>query len=290
MKIGIIGAGKVGISLGYVLKGNGLNVAAISDIHGPELDRARGFLGIDTLYTTNNTDLIETSSVIAIAIQDRLIGEVADAISNTAEDLTGKLFFHTSGADSAAILSSLKKKGANIGSLHPLQTFPDIESAIEVLPDTSIFIEGDDRARDTLRFIGENLGAKVYAIAGEDKVFYHLAAVFVCNLLSALMYAGQGIMQKINIDLEPFIPIIRATLKNIEIKGPLQALTGPIVRGDDKTVSAHIAAMSDMPLHKEIYGALSKMALAMADERKTLDGERAQIMRRLLENVPTSPL
>ncbi len=284
MKIGIVGAGKVGISLGYVLRSNGVHVVGISDVTPRALDAAREFLGIDTLYTDDNLQIVNSSDTIAIAIQDRLIGEAAQSIADKAGDLAGKLFFHTSGADSSSVLEPLKKKGAHVGSLHPLQTFPDIESAINVLPDTSIFIEGDDKARDALRFIGENLGAKVYVIAGEDKVYYHLAAVFVCNLFSALMQAGAGVMKKIDIDFEPFLPIIRATMKNIETKGPLAALTGPIVRGDDKTVSSHLEAMSDMPLHKEIYLALSKMAFQMAKERGTLDSGQADAMKRLFDN------
>lgn len=285
MKIGIIGAGKVGISLGYVLRSNGNHVVGISDINAHALDAAREFMGGDTLYTHDNTELVDVCDIIAIAIQDRLIGEAARSIADKADDLAGKFFFHTSGADSSRVLLPLEQKGAHIGSLHPLQTFPDIESAINVLPDTSIFIEGDDKARDVLRFVGENLGAKVYVVAAEDKVYYHLAAVFVCNLLSALMQAGTGIMERIDIDFDPFIPIIRATMNNIETKGPLAALTGPIVRGDDKTILSHLAAMSDMSLHKEIYLALSKMAFQMAQERGTLDGSQTDVIRRLLDNT-----
>ncbi|MBP1750353.1 MAG: 6-phosphogluconate dehydrogenase, NAD-binding protein, partial [Deltaproteobacteria bacterium] len=256
MKIGIIGAGKVGISLGYVLRSNGIHVVGISDTMPQALDTAREFLGADTLYANDNVEIVNACDVIAIAVQDRLIGEAARSVADRAGDLAGKLFFHTSGADSSSVLLSLERKGAHVGSIHPLQTFPDIESAINVLPDTSIFIEGGDKALDVLRRVGENLGAKVYVIAGEDKVYYHLAAVFVCNLFSALMQAGAGIMRRIDIDFEPFIPIIRATMTNLEAKGPLDALTGPIVRGDDKTISSHLAAMSDMPLHKDIYLAL----------------------------------
>lgn len=282
MKFGIIGSGKVGISLGYVLQGNGIDVVGIADITPAALDRAREFLGTDTLYTRDNNEIAGVSDVVAIAVQDRLIGEVARSVAEGFKDLTGKLFFHTSGADSSSVLKPLEEKGAHVGSLHPLQTFPDIQSAINVLPDTSIFIEGDARARDMLHYIGENLGSKVYVVAGEDKVYYHLAAVFVCNLFSALMHAGTGVMKKIDIDLEPFIPIIRATLKNIETTGPATALTGPIVRGDDRTVSAHLEAMSDMPLHREIYLALSKMAFRMAKERGAIDHEQEDALKRVL--------
>ena len=285
MKIGIIGAGKVGISLGYVLRGNGVDVIAIADRLPSALETARGFLGADMLFTTDVMEVVETCTTVAIATQDRVIAGVARGIFDAAGDLEGKLFFHTSGADPSSILSPLDEKGAHLGSLHPLQTFPDIESAIDVLPDTSIFIEGDEKALAVLRVIAGNLGARVYTIAGKDKVFYHLAAVFVCNLLSALMYSGTGVMDRIDAGLEPFLPIIRATMKNIENKGPLAALTGPIVRGDDKTVRSHLAAMKDMALHKEIYLALSKMALEMAKERKTLSEAEAEALRRALEGT-----
>lgn len=286
MKVGIIGAGKVGISLGYVLRSNGLHVVGIADILPRALDTAREFLGADTLYTRDNVEIVDACDVVVIAVQDRLIGEAARSVADRAGDVRGKLFFHTSGADPSSVLSPLEARGASVGSLHPLQTFPDIESAIDVLPDTSIFIEGDDRAREVLRFLGENLGAKVYVVAGEDKVYYHLAAVFVCNLVSALMQTGTGIMKRINIDFEPFIPIIRATMKNIEAKGPIGALTGPIVRGDDKTVAAHLDAMSGMPLHKEIYMALSKMAFRMALERGALDSGQEDALRKILGISP----
>ncbi len=90
-------------------------------------------------------------------------------------------------------------------------------------------------------------------------------------------------MDKIDVGLEPFLPIIRATMKNIENKGPLAALTGPIVRGDDKTISSHLEAMGSMGLHKEIYRALSKMALEMAAENKALSEDQLRTIRRILE-------
>ncbi len=283
MKIGIIGAGKVGISLSYVLRGNGADVAAIADRLPSALETARGFLGADMVYTADVMEVVENCGTVAIATQDRQIAGVAREIFEAAGDLTGKLFFHTSGADPSSILSPLDEKGAHLGSLHPLQTFPDVESAIEVLPDTSIFIEGDEKALAALRVIAGDLGARVYTIEGKDKVVYHLAAVFVCNLLSALMYSGMGVMDRIDVGLEPFLPIIRATMKNIETRGPVAVLTGPVARGDDKTIRSHLAAMEDMPLHREIYLALSKMALEMVRERKTLTEAETETLRRVLE-------
>jgi predicted short-subunit dehydrogenase-like oxidoreductase (DUF2520 family) len=280
--VGIIGAGKVGVSTGFMMKRSGIAVRAISDVLDASLDTARRYLAEDVAYTKSNLDVVRTCDVIAITTQDRIIKDVVREIDAGTGSLDGKMFFHTSGADPSSILKPLDEKGALLGSLHPLQTFPDIDSAIIVLPDTYIFIEGDEGALKTLTFIGEKIGHRVQMIGSNDKVLYHLSAVFVCNLLCALCYTGEKIMDTINIDLEPFLPIIRATLKNIENKGPLMSLTGPVIRGDLKTVEAHLRAIHDMEDYKDVYKTLSRIALKMTQERKMLDEETIRKLKSVL--------
>lgn len=283
MKIGIIGAGKVGISIGYVLKQKGMEITAVSDIFEASINTARTYLGDNVLYTTDNVEVVEASDIIAVTTQDRIVKEVAIEITEKMERLDGKLFFHTSGAHPATLLSPLETKGARLGALHPLQTFPDIDSSINVLPDTYIFIEGGEDSIDVLRKIGAALGSGVVRMEGEQKLLYHLCAVFVCNLLCALFYIGEDIMDKIGIELQPFFPIIKATLKNIENKGPLMSLTGPIVRGDMETVLSHLEAMEGMELYKKVYKSLSLVALNMAKERGDISEEALEKLKHILK-------
>ena len=283
MKIGIIGAGKVGTSIGYVLKQKGMDITAVSDTFEAPVNKARTYLGDNVLYTNDNVEVVEASDVIAVTTQDRVIKEVAIEITEKMERLDNKLFFHTSGAHPATLLSPLETKGARLGALHPLQTFPDIDSSINVLPDTYIFIEGNEDSIDILRKIGNALGSGVIRMEGEQKLLYHLCAVFVCNLLCALLYTGEDIMDKIGIELKPFFPIIKATLKNIENKGPLKSLTGPIVRGDIETVLSHLDAMEGMELYKEVYKSLSFVALNMAKERGDVSEEALEKLKNILK-------
>jgi predicted short-subunit dehydrogenase-like oxidoreductase (DUF2520 family) len=283
VKIGIIGAGKVGISIGYVLKQKGMEIAAVSDMFETPINAARKYLGDSVLYTADNVEVVEASDIIAVTTQDRIIKEVAVEITEKVERLDNKLFFHTSGAHSATLLSPLETKGARIGALHPLQTFPDIDSAINVLSDTYIFIEGGEDSIDALREIGNALGSGVIRMEGEQKSLYHLCAVIVCNLLCALLYTGEEIMDKIGIELKPFFPIIKATLNNIENKGPLMSLTGPIVRGDMETVLSHLKSMEGMELYKKVYKSLSLVALDMAKERGDISEEALKKLKHILE-------
>jgi predicted short-subunit dehydrogenase-like oxidoreductase (DUF2520 family) len=286
MKIGFIGAGKVGIAIAHVLQKNGFDVVAMSDTAGEKaFNTARLNLGDSIRYTSNNMEVVGASDVIAITTQDYAIGEVAKEVYEKSERLDGNLFFHTSGAHPSSILKPLDEKGAILGSLHPLQSFPDIDSAIHVLPNTYVFIEGDGEALKTLETLGKNIGQATIPIEGNNKVYYHLCAVFVCNLLCALLYSSEKIMKKIDITLEPFFPIINATLHNIQSNGPLMSLTGPIVRGDKGTVEDHIHAMSNMDLHKRIYKALSLAALDMIKERGIHNQETLSDLKRILEAI-----
>jgi predicted short-subunit dehydrogenase-like oxidoreductase (DUF2520 family) len=282
MKIGIIGAGKVGTALGYALKEGGFCVAVVASRRETSLETARSYIGAAPVYTTDNTQALELADVVAITTQDREIGRVAEQLSRWEGNVSDKTVFHTSGAHASSELSPLRERGAHLGSFHPLQTFPDIDAGIAVLPDTYIFIEGDEGALPVLQRLAATIGAESVRIGSESKILYHLAAVFVCNLLSALLYSGEGITKKIGIGLKPFYPIIRATLKNIETKGPLHSLTGPVVRGDAGTVESHLAALEGMKLHESVYRDLSLVALRMAEEREALTREQAQALERLL--------
>jgi predicted short-subunit dehydrogenase-like oxidoreductase (DUF2520 family) len=282
VKIGIVGAGKVGTAIASVLKTKGFEVTAISSRRQESLDRARKYVGKDVTCTLDAREVVKRSDVIGVATQDREIPNVAREIAELFPDLGGKIFFHTSGAHTSAELKPLDDRGASLGSLHPLQTFPDIDSGIAVFPSTYIFIEGDGVAVAGLEKIASSLGYKSIRIEGSRKLLYHLSAVFACNLLCALLYEGEQVMDRIDIGLVPFYPIINATLRNIETQGPLLSLTGPVVRGDAGTIAAHLAAIKDMPLATDVYTELSRVALEMAKKRKALSDEQADGLERVL--------
>jgi len=285
VKIGIIGAGKVGISLGHILQKKGVQITGFSSTKEDALALAKSFCGEPLLYIKDNLSIVRISDVIAITTQDRNIKAVAEHIYRSSDDLKGKIFFHTSGSQSIEPLLPLREKGAYLGVLHPLQSFPDVESAIKVLPETYIFIEGDESAISVLIDLAEKIGRKAIRIESEKKVLYHLCAVFVCNLMCGLIYAGSLLAEMIGTGLEPFFPIIKATLRNIEEKGPILSLTGPIVRGDVETIIAHLKKLKEMPIFLEAYRSLSLFALEIAKKRGALDIKTEEQIRDLLKDV-----
>jgi predicted short-subunit dehydrogenase-like oxidoreductase (DUF2520 family) len=283
MKIGIIGAGKVGIVLARSLIDKGYPIVAVASRRSESLELAQNYIGDGPFYTIDNLKVVESCDVVAVTTQDREISKVALEIHSYNVPVEGKTFFHTSGAHKATELAPLETDGAYLGSLHPLQSFPDVDTGLLALASTHIFIEGNEAALANLQVLAQAIGFDSVVIKSEHKILYHLSAVFVCNLLAALFYSGQQVMDKIDIDLEPFYPIIHATLHNIETKGPLASLTGPIVRGDSGTVTAHLEAIKGMSNEESVYRVLSKVALEMVEKRGTLTDEQIKSMKKSLK-------
>jgi predicted short-subunit dehydrogenase-like oxidoreductase (DUF2520 family) len=103
--------------------------------------------------------------------------------------------------------------------------------------------------------------------------------------MCALFFSAEEIMKRIGIDFEPFLPIINATLKNIEERGALHSLTGPVARGDVKTVEAHLNALKEMGLEREVYRVLSRVAQGMSSRRGGLTDETMKRFNDLLEGI-----
>lgn len=283
MKLGVIGAGKVGVAIAYVLMRRGVSVSSVSSTRKEALEKARFYLGDSVKYSLDNRVPVEESDVIAITTQDRKIAEVAKEIEMSFSDLKGKLFFHTSGLKAKDALLGLKEKGGRIGSIHPLQTFADVESAISALPETFIFIESEENSREDLRRLARLIGKEVYEIASGNKIIYHSCAVFVSNLLCSLLFAGSKLAEKIGLTLDPFFPLIDQTIRNVKEKGPISSLTGPVVRGDVETVSSHMDALRSLPSFLDVYRALSKFALEITRIRAEIDPKLIELLQSILE-------
>ena len=63
-----------------------------------------------------------------------------------------------------------------------------------------------------------------------------------------------------------FLPLVRASVDNVEAMGARRALTGPAARGDHETIARHLAAIdgSERPLYRALSDAARTLASASA--------------------------
>src|SRR5712691_6366439 len=154
--LAIIGAGRVGRALGRRLRELGWRIGAVVTRSEPSARRAVRLNG-NRKACTGMTRRILASRVILIATRDEEIAVVAQELARIGEEeLRGRAVLHTSGAMDSAVLNALHARGANVGSMHPLQSFTGV--AVPLLEGKVFTIEGETQAIRMARRISRALG------------------------------------------------------------------------------------------------------------------------------------
>jgi predicted short-subunit dehydrogenase-like oxidoreductase (DUF2520 family) len=239
LRVGIVGAGRVGTALADALRVAGLAV------DGP-LGRGERPAHCDA---------------IVLCVPDAEIAAAAEVVTGAAP-----LIGHTSGATP---LSALAHAGVPAFGLHPLQTFahPGVRfegagaAVAGSTPEALAFATG----------LAERLGMAPFEIDDEGRAAYHAAASVASNFLVTLQAAAESIAAGAGLDRaearELLLPLVRQTVENVAELGPEAALTGPIARGDEATVEAQRAAVEQVaPGLLGLFDELARRTRALAGQ------------------------
>ena len=262
MKIGFIGAGRVGFSLGKLFSVNGICVTGYYSRHTQSAKEAAEFT--ETRYYTNVNTLVSDSDAIFITVPDGQISEVYNELRKT--DINGKQLCHCSGAmTSLEAFCDIDNTGASGYSIHPLFPVSDKYHSYREMSDVFFCIEGAREGIHRWKCMLENIGIKVKIIDSDVKAKYHTACAISSNLVCALLYESIRMLSECGFDEEEALTAIRplavSNIEHILNDGPVNALTGPLERGDTDTIKKHIECMGK---DREIYKVVSEKLLEMA--------------------------
>lgn len=264
MKIGFIGAGKVGSSLGKYFSDSG-TVMGYSSRSAQSARFAAEFTS--SKFYDSAKALVNDCDVIFITTPDDVIHQVWEELKQL--PLSDKTICHCSGSLSSSVFSGIEQTGAYGLSVHPLQAISDRENSVHLLRDCVFTVEGDERRIGQIKAFLEGFGNIVKTISAKDKTLYHAAAVFVSNLPIALTQIGTDILKRCGFDDESarkaLAPLIVGSANNAAQKGAVKALTGPVERGDAETVTAHLGAINKK--EKEVYLLLTNKLVEIASEK-----------------------
>lgn len=261
--LSIIGAGRVGRALGRRLRELGWTIGAVVTRSEPTARRVVRSIGAGHAHAFMTRQVV-AAQVILITTPDHSVAEVAEELARIgAEELRGKVVLHTSGALSSRVLDPVKKCGAAVGSMHPLQTFSGV--GVPPLEGKVFAIEGDIAAVRMARQIARALGAVPVRIEGSKKPLYHAAGALAAGSVLAMMEAATRLMtaagMKRRESMRALLLLTRQVLENFERLGPRAAWTGPLSRGDYGVVASHTEAMKDLPAEfAQAYQAVNGLA------------------------------
>jgi predicted short-subunit dehydrogenase-like oxidoreductase (DUF2520 family) len=265
MDVAVIGAGRVGTALAVRLLDAGHRIVAISG-RADTVDRAARYLPGVPIHAPSVA--ARGAEIVIIGTPDDLIEPAASALADEGALGEGQSAIHLSGATSLGTLSAPRAAGAEVLSVHPLQTFPDVDSALARIPGSGIAVTALSGAGYELgERLARDVGGRSFRLADEAKPIYHAAAVFASNYLVAVTALADELFRDAGMrePAELFLPLQRATLDNVAALGPTAALTGPAVRGDAGTVAANLEALAKhAPQAVPAYVALADVALDIA--------------------------
>ena len=290
MGIGFIGAGKVGKALGLYFKSHGLLISGYYSKTQQSASDAAKLTGSNEFTTIK--ELAATSRAIFLTVPDQALTDIDREIAALLREhavAPEKVWIHVSGAHPANCLEEIKATGGAVGSMHPLQSFGDPESSASRLEKVWFTLEGTDKAVLTIKAILNETGGQYSLIDAESKPLYHAGACVVSNFLVTLLESGIRFFETSGMDRKDIfpaiMPLIDATLSNICEKGTIDALTGPIVRADFDTVSAHLTAMAaQLPEESDFYKSMANKTIKMLDGKRLMR-EQAECLQCILEGT-----
>jgi predicted short-subunit dehydrogenase-like oxidoreductase (DUF2520 family) len=229
LPIAVVGAGRLGTLL-----------AAALDAGPP---RRRG-------------DDCRDAEVVLLCVPDDQIAEAGAAIAPRAGLLVG----HCS---AVTTLAPLLNSDHQAFSLHPLMTVTNDGAQLDgawaaVSGSTATALHLATRLALWLRM-------RPFTVDDDDRAAYHASASVASNFLITL----EAFAERLGTDREALAPLVRATVENWVALGPERALTGPIVRGDEKTVALQREAVAERtPDLLELFDALTAATQTLAASRK----------------------
>ncbi len=265
MQVGIIGAGKVGTTLGACLKEHGIKVTGFYSRTYESAKESAEFTGTVPFHTLE--EICQSSDTLFLTVSDDRIESVWDRIDKRL--LFGKMICHFSGSISSVVFSGREQWEILAASAHPVFAFHDKFTSIQDFHGISFTLEGDQMAVTMLKDLLLELGHRPYLIDSKDKEKYHAAASMASNHAVALFSTAFSLLEECGFQEEEarelFAPLILANAKNVCENGCVKALTGPIERGDVTTVKKHLSVLRDDAL--EVYVVLAKKILELAKKK-----------------------
>lgn len=281
--IGVVGGGRVGAVLAAAFRAAGHEVMAASGSSAASRTRVETLL--PGVAVVSPREVARSCELLLLTVPDDDLAALVDRLVACGAVRRGQVVVHTSGRHGTAVLAPAASVGAAVLALHPAMTFTGTHVDLGRLPGCVFGLTCDDDVRPIGEALVAELGGEVAWLPENQRTLYHAALAHGANHLVTLVAQARELLRQAGAP-DPSAtlrPLLEAALDNALNYGDA-ALTGPVVRGDRSTVSAHLHALEGAPADTaDSYLAMARATVehAVADGR--LDRERAREIVELLD-------
>jgi predicted short-subunit dehydrogenase-like oxidoreductase (DUF2520 family) len=284
LTLSCIGAGRLGKTLCRLFSEH-LSIGQIVNSSQTSADLALDFIGAGTAQRDYAN--LQPADIWLIATPDNHIAKASAALENCGVLRDTDIVFHCSGSLTA---DALGLDLYSTASVHPIHSFANPDNSLAQFAGTACAVEGQPEACIVLEGLFAKIGGRPFAIQTQHKSLYHAATVMTCNYLVSLMALGEQMLNAAGVDLlamdrNPLEPLIRQTVDNYLSTDAISALTGPIARGDNSTVEAHLLALQGQPdLWQTVYRAMGNATLELSAHQGQACADNLAIISNLLNS------
>jgi predicted short-subunit dehydrogenase-like oxidoreductase (DUF2520 family) len=280
LKVGIVGAGRAGTALGQALLRAGHQVTAAAAISEQSRERVRRHF--PAAAVTDAAGVLAAADLVLLTVPDDALPGLVEGLASTGAPYAGRLVVHASGAHGIRVLEPATRAGGLPLALHPVMTFTGREDDADRMKGVSFGVTAPDPLRAVAEVLVIEMGGEPVFIAEENRALYHAALAFAANHLVTLVAQSASLLREAGAEHpgRMLAPLLGAALENALRLGDA-GLTGPVARGDDGTVAAHVAAIGARePAALPAYRALARLTadralaagiLSAADAERLLD-------------------
>lgn len=281
LRIAIVGPGRVGTAFAKQLAGGRTTFLGFVGRDPAHVQRALQQVGAGAALTPAE---LGRAHVVVFAVGDGELVAAVRALAAAAPPRPCSLWLHTSGRFGLEVFDGVP--GCRRGALHPVAPFVDPLAAPSSWRGAAALVESGPGSGRLLHVLCELLALQAVDWPGGDRTLYHAACALAANGTTALwaqveaVFAAAGLPPVAARRLCASLVPAAATL--CEALGPVEALSGPVRRGDAMTVVAHRQRLHQaLPSAQPSYQALMLAALQLACTAG-LPEERAAAVRKAL--------
>jgi predicted short-subunit dehydrogenase-like oxidoreductase (DUF2520 family) len=259
LRVGVIGPGRAGTALARALARAGHEITAAAAVSAASKRRVRENFPLARL--TEPAQVLEDADLVLLTVPDDVLPGLVEGLAATGAPYAGRLIAHASGAHGIRVLNEATKKGALPLALHPVMTFTGRDDDVDRIKGVSFGVTAPEPLRPAAEALVIEMGGEPVFIAEEDRPLYHAGLAFAANNLVTLVTEAESLLRQAGAENPGRMlgPLLGAALDNALRFGDA-GLTGPVARGDDGTVAAHIAALAARdPAALPAYRALARL-------------------------------
>jgi len=285
LRVGVVGAGRVGAVLAAKLAAAGHEIVAAAG----ESDASRSRIAalLPGVANEKPTVVARSCDLLLLTVPDDMLGNVVTMLAASGALHEGQYVVHTSGRHGLAVLDPAVLAGARAIALHPAMTFTGTALDLGRLDGCVFGLTAAAAERPLAETLVADLGGRPTWVPEEMRTLYHAGLAHGANHLVTLVTEAMELLAAAGADdpAATLRPLLTAALDNALDQGDA-ALTGPIVRGDVNTVRAHLEDIhANAPQALASYVALARATLARVVTDGRLLPIRALRINQLLDEA-----